>query len=58
MTLAAYVAEDGLLINGRRDPGSCEVSMTQYRGIPGTGMGVSGLGSRNKRGDCDLRRGN
>ena len=38
MTPAPYVAEDGLaVINGRRDPWSCEGSMPQYRGIQGPG---------------------
>jgi hypothetical protein len=57
VTLAAYVAEDGLLISGRRDPKSCEGSMLQYRGIPGTGMGMSGLGSRDKGGIVICRGG-
>ena len=34
------------VINGRRGPRSCEGSMPQYRGMPGPGMGVGGLGSR------------
>jgi hypothetical protein len=50
VSLAAYVAEDGLVdINGRRGPSSCEGSMPQYRGMPGPGMGVGGLGSRGRR---------
>jgi hypothetical protein len=39
-----------LVINGRRGPWSCEGFMPQYRGMPGPGMGVGGLGSRG-RGD-------
>ena len=42
MALATHVSEDGLvIINGRRGPWSCEVSMPQCRGMPG-------LGSRNR----------
>jgi hypothetical protein len=33
------------VINGRRGSWSCEGSMTQYKGMPGPGMGVVGLGS-------------
>jgi hypothetical protein len=47
VALAVYVAEDGLVaIGGRRGPRSCEGSMSEYRGMPGPGMGVGGLGSR------------
>jgi hypothetical protein len=40
-----------LVINGRRDPWSCEGSMPQYRGMPGTGnmsewVGEQGRGDR------------
>jgi hypothetical protein len=35
-----------LVINGRRGPWSCEGSVPQYRGMPGPGMGVGGMGSR------------
>jgi hypothetical protein len=35
-----------LVINGRRGPRSCEGSIPQYRGMPGLGMEVGGLGSR------------
>ena len=34
------------VINGRRGSWSCEGSTLECRGIPGTSMGVSGLGSR------------
>jgi hypothetical protein len=34
---------------GRGLPRSCEGSMPQYRGMPGPGMGVGGLGSRERR---------
>jgi hypothetical protein len=37
MAPAAYVAEDGLVISGRRDPWSCEGLMPQCRGMPGPG---------------------
>jgi len=38
---------------------SCEGSMPQYKGMPGPGMGVGGLGS-SRRGEEieDFRRGN
>jgi hypothetical protein len=46
VALAIYVAEYGLVGHyGKRGPWSCEVSMPQYRGMPGPGMGVGGLGS-------------
>jgi hypothetical protein len=52
MYLVAYVAEDGLsAINGRRDPSYCEDHMTQYRGIPGPGIGIWGAGPREGIGD-------
>jgi hypothetical protein len=48
-----------LVINGRRDPWSCDGSMPQYRRMPGPGMGVGGLGSRGRgEGIGDFRRGN
>ena len=38
MSLAAYVAEDGLVgIIGRRGSWSCEDNAPQYRGLPGPG---------------------
>jgi hypothetical protein len=46
VALAIYVSEDGLVINGRRGPWSSESSTPQYRGMPGPGMGVDELGSR------------
>ena len=52
MSLVAYVAEDGLsAINGRRDPSYCEDHMTQYRGIPGPGIGIWGAGQGEGRED-------
>jgi hypothetical protein len=50
MVLAVYVAEDSL--NGHQweeGPRSCEGSMPQYRGVPGLGIGVGRLGSRERR---------
>ena len=48
-----------LVINGKRGPRSCEGSMTQYREMPGPGMGVGGLGSRQMgEGIGDFQRGN
>jgi hypothetical protein len=48
-----------MAINGRRGPKSCEGSMPQYRGMPGLGMGVGGLGSSGRREEIrDFRRGN
>ena len=45
MAPGAYVAEDGLVvINGRRGLWSCEVSMPQYRGMPGPGSVSRGWG--------------
>ena len=50
VALAIYVAEDGIVSEG---------SMPQYRGIPGPGMGVGGLGSRGRgEGIGGFRRGN
>jgi hypothetical protein len=60
VALAVFVVEDGLVsINGRKGPWSCEGSMPQYRGMPGPGTGVGGLGSRG-RGveEGDFQRGN
>jgi hypothetical protein len=37
-----------VVINGRRGPRSCEGSILQYRGMPGPGMGVGGLGNRER----------
>ena len=46
-------------INGRRGPWSCEGSMPQYRGMPGPGMGVGGLGSKGRWERIgDFQRGN
>jgi hypothetical protein len=63
VALVVYVAEDGLVswsvINGRRSPWSCEGSMAQYRGMPGLGIGVGGLGSRGRwEGIGDFQMGN
>jgi hypothetical protein len=50
---------DYLIIIGRRGPRSCEGSMPQYREMPGPGMGVGGLGSREMgEGIGDFLRGN
>jgi hypothetical protein len=47
------------VINGKRGPWSCEGSMPQYRGMPGPGMGVGGLGSRGRQeGIGDFQREN
>ena len=53
MPLAAYVAEDGLVvINGRKDPWSCEGSMPQYTGMPGPGSRIGWVGEqREEEGD-------
>jgi hypothetical protein len=48
LALAIFVAEDGLVINGRKGPWSCEGSMPLYRGMPGPGMGVGGLRGRGR----------
>ena len=49
VALAMYVADDGLVVHQWEEgPWSCEGSMPQYRGMPGPGMGVGGLGSREK----------
>ena len=59
MALAVYVAEDGLVGHQWEErPWSCEGSRPQYRGMPGPGMGVGGLGSRARRGIGDFQRGN
>lgn len=42
MATAACVAEDGLIINGKGDPWSCEGLMPQCRGMPGREGGVGG----------------
>ena len=48
-----------LVINGRRDPRSCEGSMPQDRRMPGLGMGMGGMVSRGKgEGIEDFQRGN
>ena len=47
MVLAAYVTEDSLsVINGRRDPWSCEGSMPQYRRMPGPGSRSGWVGEQ------------
>ena len=60
MALAKYVAEDGLVgHHWEESPWSCEGSMPQYRGMPGPGMGVGGLGSRGREEEIgDFWRGN
>ena len=60
MVLAAYVAEDGLVGHQWEErPRSCESSMPQYRGMPGPGMGVGGMGSRGREDEIgDFQRGN
>jgi hypothetical protein len=51
VVLAVYVGEDGL-VNGRRDPRSCEGSMLQYRGMPGPGSWSGWVGEQEEgRGD-------
>jgi hypothetical protein len=45
VALAVYATEDGL-VGHQREERPCEGSMPQYRGRPGPGMGVGGLGSR------------
>ena len=42
---AIYVAEDGL-VNGRRNPWSCEDSMPQCREMPGQGSGSGWVGEQ------------
>jgi hypothetical protein len=50
MSLAAYVAEDGLVGHQwNRGPSFCEGSLPQYRGMPGPGSRVGGSGSRGSR---------
>ena len=47
MALAAYVSENGQsVINGRRDPWSCEGSMPQGRGMPGPVSGSRWVGEK------------
>jgi hypothetical protein len=60
VALAIFVAEDGLVGHQREEkPWSCKGSMPQYRGKPGPGMGMSGLGSRGREeGIGDFWRGN
>ena len=58
MSLAAYVAEDGL-VYGRRGPWFCEGSMPQYRGMPGPGIGSGWLSEQGRgKGKGDSQRGN
>jgi hypothetical protein len=35
-----------MVINGRKDPWSCEGSMPQYRGMPGPGTGSEWVGEQ------------
>jgi hypothetical protein len=57
VALAIYVAEDGLVSHQWEE--RCEDSMPQYRGMPGPGMGVGGLGRKGRReGIGDFWRGN
>jgi hypothetical protein len=51
MAAAAYVAEDGLVGHqwGERPSVLRRLCAPQYRGKPGPGMGVGGLGSRGGR---------
>jgi hypothetical protein len=47
MSLAAYVAEDGLVaIIGRRGPCSCKLYMPQYSGLPGPGSRSGWVGEQ------------
>jgi hypothetical protein len=46
MALVAYVAEDSLVINGRRSPWFCEGSMLQYRGMSGPGSRSGWVGEQ------------
>jgi hypothetical protein len=39
-----------LVINGRRGPWSCEVSMPQYRGMTGPGIGNEWVGEQGEGG--------
>jgi hypothetical protein len=49
VALAIYVAEDGLVGHQWKErPFHCEGSMPPYRGMPGTGIGVGGLGNRGR----------
>ena len=59
MSLAAYVAEDGLLGHQWEERPLVLCSVPQYRRMPGPGMGVGGLKSRG-RGERigDFQRGN
>jgi hypothetical protein len=50
MALAVYVADDDLVINGRRGPWSCEGSMPQNRGMTGPGSGSEWVGEQGKGG--------
>jgi hypothetical protein len=49
-SVVAYVAEDGLVGNGRRGPWSCEDHMPQYRGMPGPGSGSGWVGEQGREG--------
>jgi hypothetical protein len=55
MSLVAYVAEDGLVINGRRGSCSCKI----YKGMPGPEIWNGWVGEQGE-GEWigDFRRGN
>jgi hypothetical protein len=46
MSLAAYVAEDGLVSHHWEDPWSCKLYMPQYRGMPGPRSGSEWVGEQ------------
>jgi hypothetical protein len=50
MALAAYVAEDDLVVNAQRSSWSCEGSMPRYRGVPGPGSRSGWVGEQVERG--------
>jgi hypothetical protein len=49
MAPGTCVAEDGLVINGRRGPWSCEGSMPQCRGMLGPGSWSEWVGEQGER---------
>jgi hypothetical protein len=50
MALSAYVAEDGLVGHQWEErPLVCEVSMSQYRGMPGPGSRSGWVGEQGER---------
>jgi hypothetical protein len=58
VALAIYIAEDGL-VGHQWEERPLKGSMPQYRGMPGPGMGVGGLGSRESgEGTGYFQRGN